>query len=153
MTTGRKKKSRKKVASKAKARKKSGAKSAASETSGSAAEPANGGFVILLDDPDPEDEQQDPLANEKCIRLRSDCVIDEVSGIRQRLLNSYGSGQPIVIDLEAVDKVDTAFLQLLCSMARKAREDGIPLRFEKHSASIIESAALLGLSGVLDCDE
>ena len=151
MTTKRKKKSAKKGSRKTKTRKKK-AGASARKKSAPDAKAANGGFVILLDEPDPEGVPAHPADNAECLRLRSDCTIEEVKGIRQRLLNAYAKDQPMVVDLSAVEKVDTAFLQLLCSLARKAEEDGMALRFQAHSASTVEAATLLGLAGALHCE-
>lgn len=141
MTAKRKKATKKKAARKSTVRKK---RKTAAKKRQIRDEPANGGFVILLDDPDPSEATETEETTRR-VRLRCDCTIEEVGGIRQRLLNSFDGDVPLTIDLGAVDRVDTAFLQLLCSLVREADVRGVALRWEKPSKSFNEASALLGI--------
>lgn len=98
------------------------------------------GFVILLDDP------QDSVHG---IALRRDCRIGEVAAIRQRLLAELESRSRIAVDLGAVRQVDTAFLQLLASLALEVAARDIELTFDNCNPSLLETAEALGLSAVL----
>ena len=124
------------AAAKKKARKKkSGADSAAAES-----------FVILLDEPDPDEEPRATESVEHRVAFRSDCTIGDAAGIRQRLLNELQDKNEVTIDLAAIGNVDTAFLQVLCALQIEADERDITINWHEPPASFRASADLLGLS-------
>jgi anti-anti-sigma regulatory factor len=94
-------------------------------------------FVILLDEPDPDDEP--------AVVLRSDCTISEIAGIRQRLLSELQGKSEITVDLAGLGIIDTAFLQALCSLQREADERDIRIIWHEPTTGFRASADLLGL--------
>jgi ABC-type transporter Mla MlaB component len=114
--------------------------------SGSGPESASAdSFVILLDDPDPEDESVSEQTAGDTVALRSHCTISDIAGIRQRLLNELKGRSEITIDLAAIGNVDTAFLQALCSLQLEADERDILIKWHEVTTDFRASADLLGL--------
>ena len=106
-------------------------------------------FLIFLDEPDePSDEanREDPA---NIVQLRRDCTIEEIDGIRQRLLSALGDTGSITIDLGAVQGVDCAFLQLLVSFLLEADARDLEVSLINRTESLMESAATLGLATAL----
>lgn len=146
MTTKRKRKTTKKAVRKSGTRRKpKSATPSPARKREAPQEPTDDGFVILLDDPEPSDATTEGAEVGKRVRLRSDCTIEKIAGIQQRLLNSFDGTMPLTIDLGAVEKVDTAFLQLLCSLVSEANNRGVALRWEKPSKSFAEASVILGV--------
>jgi anti-anti-sigma regulatory factor len=104
-------------------------------------------FVILLDEPDPENEPASDQSAGDRVALRSDCMINEVAGIRQRLLNELQGKTEVTIDLAAIGNVDTSVLQALCSLQHEADERDITIIWHEPTARFRASADLLGLNG------
>ena len=133
MPTTRKKSAR---ASKRKTSKKK--KAAAKTPAKSNAAPADAAsFVILLDEPD------EPT---NVVKLRRDCNIEEIEGIRQRLLKALAEDSEMVVDLGNVRGVDCAFLQVLASLRLEAKAQEKTVSVKNGSAALLESAELLGLA-------
>lgn len=106
-------------------------------------------FVIFLDEPNEpsnEENREDPA---NIVQLRRDCTIEEIDGIRQRLLRALDDTGSITIDLGAVKGVDCAFLQLLVSLRLEADARDLDVSLMNRTKFLMESAATLGLTTAL----
>ncbi|NVM75823.1 anti-anti-sigma factor [Duganella sp. SG902] len=65
-------------------------------------------------------------------------------------LDAARAGPAVVIDLAAVERVDSAGMQLMLAAKRHARALGNELRFVRHGARLREVLALCGLTHELD---
>lgn len=66
-----------------------------------------------------------------------------------QLREAIEAGSEVSIDASAVERVDTACLQVLCAFSRQAKINGIALDWRSVSPSFRASADLLGLAGPL----
>lgn len=75
--------------------------------------------------------------------------ISEVSALRERMLAALDAGLPIRLDVSAVERADTAAIQLLCAFASDARRRGLGVEWHEPSDALRRAATLLGLAHVL----
>jgi len=83
--------------------------------------------------------QQDGL-----VKVQGDLHISEVEDLRQALLTELSLGAALELDLSAVDRCDTASLQMLCSLKESATKEGKSLRLSSPSVSMQELCQTLG---------
>jgi anti-anti-sigma regulatory factor len=92
--------------------------------------------------------------NNKMAEMRSVVDLGEsldiaaVGALRERLLDVLANNDPVTLDATSIQQVDTAGLQVLCSFARSAAEQGVSVTWAGQTELIGERARLLGL-GVL----
>ena len=72
--------------------------------------------------------------------------IREVHDLRERLIQAVDAG-PVVLDASAVERADSAGLQLIVSLGRSLAARGETLSYSGVSAVVTEVAAMLGLLG------
>lgn len=87
--------------------------------------------------------------NGAVLLLDSVLTIDYAHCLLQQLTQRLASQDTIEIDASAVMTVDTAILQLLVAVKQACIKEGIQLVIDFPSEKFIESAKLLGFSGVL----
>ncbi len=63
------------------------------------------------------------------LRFTGELSITMVDRLQADLLQALQNRQPVTIDLDAVERIDTAALQLLLAVQREASSAGIPLTF------------------------
>jgi anti-anti-sigma regulatory factor len=80
------------------------------------------------------------------VRLAASTVIGDVARLREELLPLVGLGAVVTIDAGAVERIDTAALQLLHAFGRERRAAGRELRWGDPSAAFRGAATVLGLS-------
>ena len=83
------------------------------------------------------------------VSLPAECVIASAAGLRAALLKRLGDSGNVQIDASAVQRVDTASLQVLAAFARDRRADGLPLEWLGVPACLSEAATLLDLTNAL----
>ncbi len=136
-----------KTSAKKKSKRKTVRKRKTSTRAKSSPPPADEGFLILFDD-EPAHPPREESANAEAgiVRLRRDCTLEEIAGIRQRLLTALDKEGSLVVDLGAVKDVDSAFLQLLCSLKLEADARKLQVSFRNQTDFFLQSAATLGLA-------
>ena len=72
-----------------------------------------------------------------------------VSALRERLDAALDVGGPVELDAAALERCDTAGLQLLVGFARALDDAGRELRWTDVSGRLREAAGLLGLASAL----
>jgi ABC-type transporter Mla MlaB component len=83
------------------------------------------------------------------VSLPAECVIASAASLRTALLKCLGDSANVQIDASAVQRVDTASLQVLAAFARDRRADGLPLEWLGVPACLSEAATLLDLTDAL----
>ncbi len=81
--------------------------------------------------------------------LPADCRIGAQAALRQALLDALETGG-VVLDGRAVERTDTAALQLLTLFQREVQARGKSLSWCGASDALNEAAALLGLAQILE---
>ena len=82
------------------------------------------------------------------IAIPADCRIADVGDLHKQLTGALDSPQ-IVLDGSAVDRVDTAALQLLVVFQREAQKRARPVNWAGASVPLHDAATQLGLAQVL----
>jgi len=142
---------KRKSATKNAARSKRTAKRQTAKKAKKAAAPAaEEGFVILLDDELSEPVDDVGTGDEgNVVRLRRDCTVEEIAGIRDRILAVLDAEPSVTVDLGSVKDVDTAFLQLLCSVRLEAESREMKFSLRNQTDLLLQSASDLGLAAQL----
>jgi anti-anti-sigma regulatory factor len=86
--------------------------------------------------------------SESRIGMPADLRIAAVDELRTTLRDALGAPQ-IVLDAAAVERVDTAALQLLVAFQRAAKQHARQVRWTGVSAPLEEAASQLGLAEAL----
>ncbi len=79
------------------------------------------------------------------LRLESSLRIGEVEARRDMLLRQLDRGEPLRIDVGALQSVDTAGVQLLLAFRQEADRRGIPVDYCGESPELFNALRLLGL--------
>ena len=83
------------------------------------------------------------------VALPADCVIAAAAGLRTTLLKRLSDAGNVQIDASAVQRVDTASLQVLAAFARDRRADGLAVEWLEVPACLTDAANLLDLTNAL----
>jgi hypothetical protein len=75
--------------------------------------------------------------------------ISSVHDLQDSLKHSLASGLPIEIDASVVESADAAAIQLLCAFARDAASSGYPIRWDRPTQVLINTAKLLQVQNLL----
>lgn len=93
-----------------------------------------------------------PAAPERpdTVVLGPSCTLREAVRLRGELLTRLDVGEPVRIDGAAVERVDTAGIQLLVGFAIDCMERGIVFSWTARSALLEEAIRLLGVGALLE---
>lgn len=83
------------------------------------------------------------------VRLPADCRLAAQAALKAQLQDVLGHGE-IVLDVAALERVDTAALQLLVLFRRELERQGGTLGWRGENAVLGEAAGLLGLEKLLN---
>jgi len=90
-----------------------------------------------------------PDAPQHEVALASNCTVKDALALKKTLVAVKDVAQAVVINASAVERVDTATLQLLCSFVRERVGKDREVTWREPSASIIQASKLLGLTELL----
>lgn len=79
--------------------------------------------------------------------------ISMVAELRALLLEALAAKQPVMLDGSAVERADTAVLQVLTAFFQDARSQDIAVQWSSASEALTRSAELLGIADILDLNE
>jgi len=85
-----------------------------------------------------------------CVDLDAELNIAQAADLHRTLLARLAKGGPVSVDGARVEQIDTAMLQLLASLWRTCGERGIACTWKGASAALRRTAALVGLTEVLN---
>ncbi|HMN44399.1 MAG TPA: STAS domain-containing protein [Povalibacter sp.] len=83
------------------------------------------------------------------ITLAANCSIKEVAVLRSQLCAVVDSGEPVAIDASAVERIDTATLQLLYAFVRDRLNSDREVTWQGVPAALTDAARLLGVRDLL----
>jgi anti-anti-sigma regulatory factor len=84
-----------------------------------------------------------PAAAAFHLKLEPCCTLREAADLQFSLLAA--NGNPVVVDGSAVERVDTAGLQLLVALARRQQQAGKRLEWKAASPELMKCGERLGL--------
>jgi phospholipid transport system transporter-binding protein len=77
------------------------------------------------------------------LKLDASCTLRETADLQFSLV--VATGDPVVVDGSAVERIDTAGLQLLVALARRQQQGGGRLEWKAASPELVKCGARLGL--------
>jgi phospholipid transport system transporter-binding protein len=83
------------------------------------------------------------------VALPADCRMSTQGGLMAELLRALDE-HAIVLDGQAVERIDTAALQLLALFRREVATRGGSVRWREPSGALHDAASLLGLTTLLE---
>jgi anti-anti-sigma regulatory factor len=81
--------------------------------------------------------------------LSASCTVRDCIALRSALLDLLMDPMPVTIDVHAVERIDTAALQLLCAFVRDRQAAGGQILWTGRTESFSEAIRLLGLQKAL----
>jgi ABC-type transporter Mla MlaB component len=81
--------------------------------------------------------------------LQSSCTVRDSVALRQALLGLIDEPAPVTLDVRAVERVDTAAMQVLCAFVRDRSAAGRAVSWLGAPEPLIEAIGLLGMSQTL----
>lgn len=82
------------------------------------------------------------------IELPEQCLLRDAVEYRQRFVDCVDA-ESVTVDVGAVDRVDTAFIQVLVSFARTRVAAKRPITWQRVTSEFVASARLLGVQTTL----
>ena len=79
----------------------------------------------------------------------SDCTARNAEALKALLLDAVATTGAVEVEVGAVERVDTACLQLLTAFARQRTLEGAPVAWRGRSDALVQAVALLGLGSTL----
>jgi anti-anti-sigma regulatory factor len=77
---------------------------------------------------------------EDTVRLEGRATIEQVREVCERVREAMTTHKNVTIDLTDVTRIDIAFVQLLVSAAKTARERGVGLTVRADEAMVVEAS-------------
>lgn len=82
--------------------------------------------------------------------LSAECTVAEADSLKSALLRLLEEARPVTLEVGALQRIDTAALQLLAAFVRDRRTTGRRIAWRGCAPALDSAAALLGLSGMLE---
>jgi len=89
------------------------------------------------------------LAPSGTVVLSSDCTVAECAVLRNSLLRALPETSEITLDINAVQRIDTATMQLLTAFVLERQALGRTVKWSGAAPAFLSAARLLGLERVL----
>lgn len=83
------------------------------------------------------------------VQLAADLVISGAAELYAQLGEALDQPEPVVLDAGAVERLDTAGVQLLQAFVQARDENAGPWRWENVGRALTDTAALLGMQQML----
>jgi anti-anti-sigma regulatory factor len=82
--------------------------------------------------------------------LTASCTVRDSLALKSALLDLLMDQLPVTFDVRAVERIDTAALQVLCAFVRDRKAAGGKVLWVGYTESFCEAIRLLGLQQLLD---
>lgn len=84
------------------------------------------------------------------LRLAAECTVAEAEALKSELGQRLQASAPVTLDVSALQRIDTAGLQLLAAFIRDRRTAGRTVVWRGRASALETAAALLGLHDMLE---
>ena len=81
--------------------------------------------------------------------LASECTVAEADALKSELARRLDESETVTVDVTALQRIDTAGLQLLAAFVRDRRTAGRTIAWRGRAAALEAAAGLLGLDSML----
>ena len=82
--------------------------------------------------------------------LAAECTVAGAETLKAQLLRRRGESSPVTVDVRALQRIDTAGLQLLATFVRDRRTAGRAVAWRGRASALEAAAGLLGLNTMLE---
>ena len=82
--------------------------------------------------------------------LASECTVAEADALKSELARRLDESETVTVDVTALQRIDTAGLQLLAAFVRDRRTAGRTIAWRGRAAALEAAAGLLGLNSMLE---
>jgi anti-anti-sigma regulatory factor len=86
---------------------------------------------------------------QEAVVLLPECTARNAEGLRADLLGRLEAPGKVEVEVGAVERIDTACLQLLCAFVRERTKHGRTTAWRGRSDVLVQAVAMLGLGGTL----
>jgi ABC-type transporter Mla MlaB component len=83
------------------------------------------------------------------LALSAECLVAGASTLKQSLASHLDEPQPITLDITALQRIDTAGLQVLTAFVRERAGQGRKVEWRGSAPALTSAAQLLGLTSLL----
>ena len=115
----------------------------------------NDGVVVAVHDSDKEEATVTPdnssaAADVYVHALPVSCTVRDSGALKSTLLDLLMEPRPVSFDVRAVERIDTAAMQVLCAFVRDRKAAGGSVQWIGTTENFSEAVRLLGLQRTLD---
>ena len=90
-----------------------------------------------------------PAATESSFALGSTCTMREGAAIKIELMKLLSVRQTVLLDVSAVERIDSSAMQMLCAFVRDRRARRLSTRWSGQPPAFAEAVQILGLASAL----
>jgi ABC-type transporter Mla MlaB component len=90
------------------------------------------------------------VREDRSVTLAAECTVAEADALKSELARRLDEPETITLDVTALQRIDTAGLQLLAAFVRDRRTAGRSIAWQGRAAALEAAAALLGLNSMLE---
>lgn len=87
---------------------------------------------------------------DKSLILAAECTVADADALKAELARRVGDSTPVTVDVSALQRIDTAGLQLLAAFVRDRRTAGRAVTWRGRATALEAAAGLLGLYAMLE---
>jgi ABC-type transporter Mla MlaB component len=84
------------------------------------------------------------------LTLTAECTVAEAESLKAELARRLPATEPVTVDVSALQRIDTAGLQLLAAFVRDRRTAGRAVQWRGQACALEAAAGLLGLNDMLE---
>ena len=87
---------------------------------------------------------------DRSVTLAAECTVAEADALKSELAGRLDEPGPVTVDVSALQRIDTAGLQLLAAFVRDRRTAGRAVEWRGQAPALQAAAGLLGLTDMLE---
>jgi ABC-type transporter Mla MlaB component len=83
------------------------------------------------------------------LALAAECTVSDAGSLKERLAGLLAEPQAVTLDVTALQRIDTAGLQVITAFVRERTSQGRPVEWHGTAPVLATAARLLGLTSLL----
>jgi ABC-type transporter Mla MlaB component len=91
-----------------------------------------------------------PVSQDGSLTLAAQCTVAEADALKSELMSRLHEPETVTVDVSALQRIDTAGLQLLAAFVRDRRTAGRAVAWRGRASALDSAAGLLGLYDMLE---
>jgi ABC-type transporter Mla MlaB component len=91
--------------------------------------------------------QNEPASN--TLVLAAECTVSDAGSLKERLASLLDAPQAVTLDITALQRIDTAGMQVITAFVRERAGHGRPVEWQGTAPVLASAAHLLGLTSLL----